>query len=264
MDTQLIEFDNPKEEKLRGIILDPQEQYQKGVVFVSGLERSGTTEPKFKDLSDRLHSKGVPSMRFDFSGLGLSDGKFRDTTPSKWAEEFAAAYEKFGSEKNLSSIYVVAHSVGASVLGKHLNKDPNSVEKAVLIAPGINQKDLTRYNFTKIKNQDSSSKINWNNYEEYLDESEFQKDIQETKTTKYNFLDPGYFQECSKLDLTNEFEKYKNKFLHIHGEKDTTVPIESIEVDFLNSIIVKGGDHDLEKPYQKQQWINGATEYLSK
>jgi len=48
--TQLIEFQHMKNETLRGILLNPEQKSLKGVIFISGFERNGTTEPKFKDL----------------------------------------------------------------------------------------------------------------------------------------------------------------------------------------------------------------------
>jgi len=265
METQLIEFQNTENKILRGILIKKREKSSKGVIFISGFERNGTTEPKFKDLADRLISDGVPSLRFDFSGLGLSDGNFRDTTLDRWEREFSNAYNSFKSETGVNSVYVVAHSLGACVLGKYLEKNPNNIERAVLISPALNQKDLMRYWFVsgKMKKENPEQIIEWENYEEFLDEKEFQKDVnKKDKMSKYNFIGADYFRECSELDLSSDFEKYKDRFLHIHGENDIAVPIESLGVKFSNRIIVSGGDHDMERPNQRVQWVGKAIDYL--
>ncbi len=265
MKTQLVEFKNTKNETLRGILLNPKKESSKGVIFISGFERNGTTEPKFKDLSDRLYNLGVPSMRFDFTGLGLSDGDFKDTTLGNWTEEFTNAYGFFKSTTKVEEIYIVGHSLGTCVLGKYLEQHPEKIEKAILISPALNQKDLMRYWFVsgKMKKEDPNKLIDWNNYEEFLDEKEFQKDANKAdKMSKYNFIEAEYFKECSKLDLSKNFLDYKNKFLHIHGEKDIAVPIESLEIEFSNKIIVSDGDHDMERPNQRIQWIDKAVKYL--
>lgn len=265
MKTRLVEFPNTKDEILRGILVEMNKKSLIGVIFLSGFERDGTTEPKFKDLADRLASKGIPSLRFDFSGLGLSDGNFKNTTLENWTKEFSKAYDFFKSNSQVEEIYIVAHSLGCCVLGNYLKKNPNNIEKAVLISPALNQKDLMRYWFVsgKLKKENPEQTIDWNNYQNFLKEEEFEKDVNKTdKMSKYNFIDSEYFKECSKLDLSNDFKNYKNKFLHIHGEKDIAVPIESLGIEFSNKIIVKGGDHDMERPNQRVQWIEGAVEYL--
>jgi len=258
MKTQLIEFLNIKNEILRGILIKPENKSSKGVIFIGGFERSATTEPKFKDLSDRLENAGIPSMRFDFSGLGLSDGNFKDTTLEKWVKEFDRAYHVFKTKLGIQKIYVVAHSLGACVLGKYLERNPKQIEKAVLISPALNQKDLMRYWFIsgKMKKENLEKLIDWENYKDFLDEEKFQKDINKTdKMSKYNFIGAKYFRECSE---------YKDKFLHVHGDEDRTVPIKSLGINFSKKIIVNGGDHDMEKPNQRSQWIGEVIKYLSK
>jgi len=265
METQLVEFQNTKNETLRGILLRGKEKSSKGVIFISGFERTGTTEPKFKDLADRLSNIGIPSFRFDFSGLGLSDGDFRETTLYNWVKEFDNAYKLFLSKTGAKSIYVVAHSLGACVLGEYLKQNPNDIEKAVLISPALNQRDLMRYWYVsgKMKKENPEQLIEWANYRNFLDEDEFKKEVNKTdKMSKYNFIGVEYFQGCSELNLSNSFKKYKNNFLHIHGENDSSVPLESLGLEFSNRILVKEGDHDMERPNQRIQWIEKAIEYL--
>ena len=60
----------------------------------------------------------------------------------------------------------------------------------------------------------------------------------------------------------NNFKPFLDKILHIHGNKDAVVPLESVSVNFSNQIIVEGGDHDLEKPDQTKQWLEKVVEFL--
>ena len=69
MNMDLIRFDESETGVLRGILQDPKKDSSRGVIFVGGFERSGTAEIKFRDLASRLYDEGIPSLRFDFSGL---------------------------------------------------------------------------------------------------------------------------------------------------------------------------------------------------
>lgn len=82
--TQLVEFENHKGEILRGF-LDRQTRNKKGIIFVHGFEGS-TIEPKFKNIIDLLRGK-INLFRFDFSGYGISDGRFEDLTIKKLTQE---------------------------------------------------------------------------------------------------------------------------------------------------------------------------------
>jgi hypothetical protein len=266
MKTNLIEFYNTKNQILRGILLNPKDS-DKGVIFISGFERNGTTEPKFKDLADKLYQKNIASMRFDFSGCGLSDGDFRYTSLKNWTKEFEKAYNFFKSKLNLKSISIVAHSLGCCVAGKYIEKNPKNISKLVLLAPALNQKELMRYWFVTgiMKKENKNLKINWENYNEYLNEKEFNEDVKrEDKMSKYNFIDPEYFLGASRVDVSNSFKNIKSKVLHIHGESDDAVPIQSLNINFPSKIIVKKGNHDIERPDQRKQWIKKAVEYLTK
>ena len=50
--------------------------------------------------------------------------------------------------------------------------------------------------------------------------------------------------------------------MHIHGNKDDKAPLENLNVEFKNKIIIKGGDHDLERPDMMEQWIKNAVDFI--
>jgi len=96
-----------------------------------------------------------------------------------------------------------------------------------------------------------------------LNEDEFLKDCRKTdRITKVNFINPDYFLECQNIDLSGNFKLFLDRILHIHGSEDTVAPLESVSVNFLNQIIVEGGDHDLEKPNQMEQWLRKVVNFL--
>ena len=260
---KLIEFKNKEGEILRGIFSDEKND---GVVLcVHGFERTAVTEPKFKRLSDELFKNRVSSFRFDFSGCGLSDGNFKDTTVKKMADELFLAVKALNENKRKVSI--AAHSLAGCVLAVFFKKHPDILfEKIILIAPAFNQKELLRFYFavSKVKRIDKNIEINWKNYKEYFSEEEFLESYKnKERMSKANYFPLAYFEENKEKDYSNYFSGNEENILHIHGDKDNTVPKESLNVKFKNTFVVKGGDHDLERPTMQEQWLGRVIDFLS-
>ena len=265
MKTKLVEFKNNRNDVLRGIYTFPESDNSENcVICLSGFERSATTEKKFKKVTDEISKNSLPVLRLDFTGCGLSDGNFRNTTLNNLTEDFVKAIE-YLEEKGAKKFSIVAHSLGCLVAANQIEQIENKVKKIVLLSPALNQKDLLKYWFVvnKIKKEKIDAEITWQNYKEYLNENEFLEDCRRTdKTTKANFIDSDYFLQCKDMDLSDNFKLFLDKILHIHGSKDVVVPLESVSVNFLNQIIVKDGDHDLEKPDYMKQWMKKTVEFL--
>ncbi len=259
--TNLIELTSNFSVVLRGILLAPVE-VKNIVLMCGGFERSTTTEKKFKALADQLFDQGVASLRFDFSGCGLSDGDFSTITVSRMAEEISSAYRFLLDRFNQNPIRIVAHSLAACAVAKLL-KDL-SFKKIIFLTPALNQKDLLRFwfvvNYTKRKHPEA--KITWQNYKDFLQEELFIADGQTSKKmTKSNYLAPDYFNENKDIDYSSLITDNSNILL-IHGDSDDKVPPESTKIKFHNSLVVKNGDHDLERPDMMEQWLEKTVKFL--
>lgn len=91
----------------------------------------------------------------------------------------------------------------------------------------------------------------------------FREDIErENKMTKENYISSDYFKENIDKDYAKLFKNTDNILL-VHGDSDNKVPLESLNIDFSNKIIVKKGDHDLERPDMMAQWLDGVIKFLS-
>ena len=80
-----------------GTIIDV-EQIKETILMCGGFERSATTEKKFKVLADELAKQNIASLRFDYSGCGLSDGDFSKTTIQRMANDFRGAVKTLQEE----------------------------------------------------------------------------------------------------------------------------------------------------------------------
>lgn len=259
--TKLIEFTNKTDDILRGILLQKNDS-KKAVLMCGGFERPTTTEKKFKILADKLIERDIPSLRFDHTGCGLSDGDFSKITVAGMADDLRNAVEFLREEIEVENISLFCHSLAACVAGEILKEE--NFEKIVLLAPALNQKDLLRYWFavSDAKKKNPSAEITWGNFKDYLDEARFQQDCLRTdKMTKTNYIFSDYFLENKEKDYSSYFINNQN-ILHIHGDNDDKVPFISLNVSFDNKVIVKGGDHDMERPDMFDAWIDKAVDYV--
>lgn len=260
-ETRLVEFKNSTNDILRGIFVS--RSADRAVLMCSGFERSTTTEKKFKVLADGLAKEGISSLRFDYTGCGLSDGDFSQVTVKRMSDDASRAIDFLKSEFGAAKISIIGHSLSGCVAADLSQKI--NFEKMILIGPALNQKDLLRFWSTAsaMKKQNPAIDVNWQNYKNYLDEKYFLADCAKTdRMSKMNYLSPGYFIENKDKDYSSILQSAENILL-IHGDKDDKVPLESLNAEFVNKIIVSGGDHNLERPDMFAQWESKAIDFLS-
>jgi len=263
---KLIEFKNQNSEILRGL-LDEAES-EKGVIFVHGFERT-TVETKFKNIVDGLKGR-VNLFRFDFSGCGLSDGKFDDMTVKKLMGELKTAIGAFKKAcPQVKTVSLVSHSLAGCVVTKFLSESYLEISKAIFLAPAFNQKALMRFWFTISQKKKEGIEANWDNWQEYLSEEKFQADLQVKKRmTKEHELLNDYFVQNSEIDFQEYFDKIKlpsEDMLLVHGDTDDKVPFESNNrlPQGVKVTRVTGGDHDLQRPDMARQYLDEVISFLS-
>ena len=266
--TKLIEFKNKEGDTLRGLYKSAHGGT--GVVFIHGFERT-VVEPKFKNISDRL-TGSVSVFAFDFSGAGLSDGKFNDITAEKCVDELSRAIKTLKRQnKGIKRVVLVAHSFACCVALQYITSIKNDVEKVVFLAPAFNQKALQRYWFAQshAKHGKRTKIVTWKNYAEHFTEKDFQEFVRIPKRqTKSNYISNKYFLENADADYQELFSSCKlspKQIMIIHGGKDRKVPKESNGniPEGVKLIIVKDGDHDLERANVVPQYINKVVRFIS-
>lgn len=257
--TQLIEFKNQQGEVLRGLL--DRVKSTRGVIFVHGFERT-SVEKRFKIIVDALKGK-VNFLRFDLADCGLSNGNFKNFTVDKSAQELAAAVKVFVRQTKIKRLTIVGHSVGGCISLQYLLNYHHAkvkIDKLIFFAPALNQRQLLRYWFSQLKNP--QKKINWHNYQKYLNEAAFLRDIKiKRRLAKTHMLSNKYFLENYQQDYNEKIaELKKQQLLVIHGDEDEKVPLASN--NFEQVLIIKGGDHDLQRPDMVKQWLKPAINFI--
>lgn len=268
MFTSIVEFKNNNRHNLRGILRGEQDVLQCDhlVLCLAGFEGHASTKIMFKEFSDQVvaQKKGVFTFCLDYQGIGLSDGPY-DIFVESMVNDCLATFEALKASVKFNRLSVFGHSLGGCVVSELVAKHPALFDKIILLAPALNQQDLLRYYHVRdtMKISQPEQKITWENWQEFLDEKSFQDFVyQGEHPTKKHILDATYFVENQDKSYENFTEEHKNKMLVIHGTKDSSVPLESLQNQYSNNIIIKGGDHHLEFPTQMEQWVSKAVNFI--
>ncbi|NIM20793.1 MAG: osmotically inducible protein C, partial [Candidatus Latescibacteria bacterium] len=90
---EIVSFPNTRGEILRGVLDRPDgTKAHAAAILCHGMESNKESE-KIVSLSRSLAQRGILTLRFDFSYVGESSGKFADITYSGEVEDLRAAFD---------------------------------------------------------------------------------------------------------------------------------------------------------------------------
>jgi len=128
-----LAFRNPEGLILQGILHTPDRARDTGMVMAHGF--TGSKDTNFlPDLARHLAVRGFPTLRFDFSGNGESEGTFESRTYTLYAADLNAAVQVL--RPRVTHVVVVGFSMGGAVAVIHA-ATLKDVEGLVLLAPAF-------------------------------------------------------------------------------------------------------------------------------
>ena len=137
-----IKFKNRKNFELTGIIQLPDRKPSAFALFTHCFTCSKNIKA-IGHISDSLVKRGIGVLRFDFTGLGESEGDFSDTNFSSNVEDIYDACD-YLNEKFLPPSVLIGHSLGgAAVL--HAASDIESCKAVVTIASPSSPEHLIQH-----------------------------------------------------------------------------------------------------------------------
>ncbi len=157
----------------------------------------------FKELSTVLKENGYSSLRFDFMGSGISDGRFSEMTFLTELED-ARNILKFAKSLGINEkLIILGFSMGGAVASYVAKEFENDLEKLVLLSPAGNIAEIGKRYF-------NNPNVTWH------DEN--------------NIDMGGYLMNINFLNSFKGLDLYANTNLNkpvviIHGEKDQAVPL---------------------------------------
>ena len=176
----------------------------KAIIICHGFTSGKDRERHIKN-AQTLHQAGFVVIRFDFGGCGKSeetlitvDGQIQDLN----------SIISFLEDKNYTQIAIVAESLGGLIASKAYSEKITSI---VFWAPVTDRKDSILEEFIIKKNESIVNKGG---------------SIEFSKRGKVHFIPEKYFQERANVNQEQLMTNVQCPVLIIHGNKDTTVPLE--------------------------------------
>ncbi|HSL80225.1 MAG TPA: alpha/beta fold hydrolase, partial [Pseudolabrys sp.] len=114
MRTERLEFANAKGEKLAALIDLPLGIPNAFALFAHCFT-CGKDNLAAKRISERLAIRGIGVLRFDFTGLGTSEGEFADTHFSSNVDDLVAAADHLRKTYGTPAI-LIGHSLGGAAM----------------------------------------------------------------------------------------------------------------------------------------------------
>ena len=233
MNVEKVSFESDGQ-RIAGILHLPDEKNPPCVIASHGLLSSKNSE-KYVALGEQISREGMAMLRFDFRGIGESEGSEEDNTISKKVADLNAGIDFIRSYPGMGNrIGLMGSSLGGflSLIKASGNKE---IKAVVTWAAPIHLDDLG----TKKQEED------------------------------YPLPPDVFFEDLPKHRLAPLLSKVSH-CLVIHGEKDELVPLDQAMEIFTHLSVPKelhvmgGADHRLTDPANRQRAIDLSVNWFKK
>ena len=220
--------------KISGILHLPDQKNPSCVIASHGL-LSGKNSEKYIALGEQISREGMAMLRFDFRGIGESEGREEDNTISKKIADLSSAIDFIRTYPILGNrIGLIGSSLGG-LLSLIKASGDKQIKAVVIWATPLHLDDLG----SKKQEED------------------------------YPLPPEAFFEDLPKHRLLPLLHKVSN-CLVIHGEEDELVPLDQALGIFYNLSVPKeihvigGADHRLTDPAHRQRAIELSVDWFKK
>ena len=152
MSTQKVEFQNTDGESLVGRLELPADRHPHSFTLFAHCFTCNKNLQAVRNISKALTDKGFGVLRFDFTGLGESEGDFSDTNFSGNVEDLVAAAQ-FLKDHHQAPELLIGHSLGGAAVIFAASQLPSVKALATIGAPShpTHVKHLFQSSLTEIE-----------------------------------------------------------------------------------------------------------------
>lgn len=229
MNLQKVTFQNKEGQTLVGRLELPADRHPHNYALFAHCFTCNKNLLAVKNIGKALTSNGFGVLRFDFTGLGESDGDFSDTNFSGNVEDLVAASDFLATQYEAPSL-IIGHSLGGAAVIFAANEIASVKAIATVGAPSnpTHVQHLLKSNIEEIKLK-GKAVVN-------LSGRDF--------TIKKQFLD-----DLSTKSLPQTIKKLRKPLLLMHSPQDDTVGIKNAEEIYVAAhhpksfVSLDGADH---------------------
>jgi len=208
-----------------------------GLVWLGGF-RSDMCGSKAEYVENWAKAAGRGNLRFDYSGHGGSEGKFRDGTISDWAADASSALCNLTKGPQI----LIGSSMGGWIAMLIALRHPERVGGLVLIAPAP---DFTETLMWSGMNDDTRAKLLADGVLETPSDYSDEPDI----------ITRALIEDGRNNLVLDKCIPVKGPVRILQGMRDDDVPwqhamkaIDSLDTDDIEITLIKAGDHRLSTP----------------
>ncbi|MDT8348034.1 MAG: alpha/beta fold hydrolase [Flavobacteriaceae bacterium] len=252
MNQDKVNFYNNNGEKLAGRIELPANGKAHSFALFAHCFTCNKNLSAVRNISRALTSKGFGVLRFDFTGLGESDGDFEDTNFSGNVQDLIAAAD-FLKESYIAPNLIIGHSLGGAAVVFAANQLSHIQAVATIGAPS-NPEHVRHLFENKLEEIQSSGLAEVN-----LGGRKF--------TIKKQFVD-----DLEEKSMPATLQSLRKPIIILHSPQDTTVGIKNAEENYKNArhpksfVSLDGADHLLmnknDSVYVGEVIASWATRYI--
>lgn len=204
-----VTFENKKGNQLVGRLQFPETQKPKAYAIFAHCFTCGKNLKVIREISSTITERGIAVLRFDFTGLGQSEGEFGDTNFSHDVEDLLEA-SSFLEKNYQAPSLIIGHSLGGTAALFAAKKLDNIKAIATIASPSqpSHVQNLIKDSIKDITEKDEAL-VN-------IGGRDF--------TIKKHFL-----EDIKAQDTQSFLGDLKKPFLIMHSPQDTIVGIENAE-----------------------------------
>ncbi|MPZ40220.1 MAG: alpha/beta fold hydrolase [Rhizobiales bacterium] len=228
MPSERFDFPNAKGEKLAAV-LDLPEGTPRATALFAHCFTCGKNVVAAKRIADALTAQGIAVLRFDFTGLGSSEGEFANTTFSSNVADLVAAADHLRRTRQAPAL-LIGHSFGGAAVLAAADQ-VTEVRAVVTIAAPSDPSHVTHL------------------FKDKLDAIEQQGDVEVALAGRPFRISREFLADISEQKLVDRVARLRKALLIFHSPTDDTVGIENASEIFLAAkhpksfISLAGADH---------------------
>jgi uncharacterized OsmC-like protein/alpha-beta hydrolase superfamily lysophospholipase len=232
MRTERLEFANPKGENLAALMDFPLGKPNAFALFAHCFT-CGKDNLAAKRISERLAMSGIGVLRFDFTGLGTSEGEFADTHFSSNVDDLVAAADCLRNSRGTPAI-LIGHSLGGAAVLAAAHRIPDA-RAVVTIAAPCDPAHVTGL------------------FKEHIDKIRSQGEVQVSLAGRSFHIKREFLDDVAEQKITGRLANLRKALLVFHSPTDDIVGIENASRIFTSAkhpksfVSLAGADHLLSR-----------------